>query len=71
MIFFSKSVNIWQNYKQERGCLMHFVRLASTLLKDEESARDIDISQGSVATYAVCGGILVTTLLQIYSETFH
>jgi len=50
---------------------MHFVRLASTLLKDEESARDIDISQGSVATYAVCGGILVTTLLQIYSETFH
>ena len=23
-----------------RGCLMHFVRLANTLLKDEESARD-------------------------------
>ena len=20
-----KSLNIWQNYKQERGCLMHFV----------------------------------------------
>jgi len=31
-----KSVNIWQTYKQERGCLMLFVRLASTLLKDEE-----------------------------------
>ena len=31
-----KSVNIWQTYKQERGCLMHFVRLANTLLKDEE-----------------------------------
>jgi len=29
-------VNIWQTYKQERGCLMHFVRLANTLLKDEE-----------------------------------
>jgi len=33
---FLKSVNIWQTYKQERGCLMHFVRLANTLLKDEE-----------------------------------
>ena len=37
---FLKSVNIWQCYKQERGCLMHFARLANTLLKDEESARD-------------------------------
>jgi len=33
-------VNIWQSYKQERGCLMHFARLANTLLKDEENARD-------------------------------
>ena len=39
LIFF-KSVNIWQSYKQERGCLMHFAHLANTLLKDEESARD-------------------------------
>jgi len=39
-IFF-KSVNIWQTYKQEHGCLMHFARLANTLLKDEESARAI------------------------------
>jgi len=37
---FFKSMNIWQSYKQERGCLMHFARLANTLLKDEESARD-------------------------------
>jgi len=22
--FFLKSVNIWQSYKQERGCLVHF-----------------------------------------------
>jgi len=29
-----KSVNIWQSYKQERGCPMHFARLANTLLKD-------------------------------------
>ena len=28
-------MNIWQSYKQERGCLVHFVRLATTLLKDE------------------------------------
>ena len=33
-----KLVNIWQSYKQERGCLMHFARLANTLLTDEESA---------------------------------
>jgi len=33
-------VNIYQNYKQERGCHMHFARLASKLLKDEESAQD-------------------------------
>jgi len=26
------------SYKQERGCLMHFVRLANALLKHEESA---------------------------------
>jgi len=30
-----KSVNFWESYKQERGCLMHFVRLVNTLLKEE------------------------------------
>ena len=39
-IVFFKSVNIWQSYKQERGCLVHFAHLTNTLLKDEESARD-------------------------------
>ena len=34
---FFKSVNIWRGYQQERGCLVQFVRLASTLLKDDES----------------------------------
>jgi len=29
-VIFFKSVNIWQSYKQERGCLVHFVRLADT-----------------------------------------
>jgi len=27
-------------YKQERDCLVHFVHLATSLLKDEESVRD-------------------------------
>jgi len=35
---FKKSVNIWQSYKQESGCLLHFAHLANTLQKDEESA---------------------------------
>jgi len=37
---FFKSVNIWQSYKEERDCIVHFVRLANTLVKDEESAGD-------------------------------
>jgi len=32
-------MNIWQSYKQERGCLVHFVRLATTLLNEEEFTR--------------------------------
>ena len=36
---FFKSVNIWQCYKQERDCLVHFVRLAKTMQKDGESGR--------------------------------
>jgi len=28
------------SYKQERGCLMHYVRLANTPLQDEESAQN-------------------------------
>ena len=27
------SVNVLQSYKQERGCIVHIVRLATTLLK--------------------------------------
>jgi len=34
-----KLVNIWESYKQERGCLIHSALLATTLLKDEESAQ--------------------------------
>jgi len=44
-------VNIWQSYKQERGCLMRFARLANTLLKDEESARDNHVVAGNFTKY--------------------
>jgi len=47
-----KSVNIWQSYKQERDCLEHFVRLANSLLKDEESARDNHVLACSSAKYS-------------------
>jgi len=49
---FFKSVNIWQSYKQERGCIMHFARLANTLLKDEESARDNYVFACNFAKYS-------------------
>jgi len=49
---FLKSVNMWQSYKQERGCLMHFARLANyALLKDEESARDYHVLACNFAKY--------------------
>jgi len=46
-----KSVNIWQSYKQERGCLMHFARLANTLLKDKESTQDKHVLACNFARY--------------------
>ena len=47
-----KSVNIWQSYKQERGCLMHLAHLTNTLLKDEESARDNHVFAYNFAKYS-------------------
>jgi len=44
-------VNILQSYKQERGCLMHFVHLSTTLLKDEESARHNHVPACNFAKY--------------------
>jgi len=43
---------MWQRYKQEGGCLVHFVRLATTLLKDEESARDSHVLAFNFAKYS-------------------
>ena len=45
-------MNIWQSYKQERGCLVHFAHLANTLLNDEESARDNHIFAYTFAKYS-------------------
>jgi len=47
-----KLVNIGQSYNRERGCVVHFVRLANTLLKDEESARDNHVLAGNFAKYS-------------------
>jgi len=47
-----KLVNIWQSDKQEHGCLMHFARLANTLLKDKESARYNHVLACSFAKYS-------------------
>jgi len=43
---------ISQSYKQERGCFMHFVCLANTLLKDEESASDNHVLACTFAKYS-------------------
>jgi len=37
-MFFFKSVNIWQSYKPERGCLMHFLHLLAVCWPDAKSA---------------------------------
>ena len=44
MKIFLKLVNIWQSYKQERGCLVYCAHLANTLLKDEEGGLGFLIS---------------------------
>ena len=47
-------MNIWQSYKQEGGCLVHFARLATTLLEDEESARDKHVFACNVEEMTPC-----------------
>jgi len=47
-----KAVNIWRSYKQDRCSLVYFVRLANTLLKDEESARDNHLFACNFAKYS-------------------
>ena len=51
MIFF-KSVNIWQNYKQERDCLVHFLRLIAVCWPSAQSARDNHVFSCIFAKYS-------------------
>jgi len=39
-------------YKQERDCLVHFARLANTLLTDEESTRNNQVFADNFAKYS-------------------
>ena len=66
MIFF-KSVNIWQSYKQERGCLMYFAHLANTLLKDEESTRDNHVLACNFAIHSL---IIIFLTLRLINKPF-
>ena len=48
-------MNIWQSYKQERNCLVQFVHVTNTLLKDEESAQDNHVFACIFAKYLPIG----------------
>ena len=57
---FFKSVNIWQSYEQEGASLVHFMCLATKLLKDKESARHNPLSCRNYAKYSPilkCGSL--------------
>jgi len=43
---------MWQSYKQERDCLMHFARLANTLLNDGESARNYHVTLPNIHRFS-------------------
>ena len=45
---FSKSVNIWQSYMQERGCFVHFLRLLAVWWPSAQGARDKKASPYSI-----------------------
>jgi len=51
-MFFNRWILGEVTSKKVHGCLLHFVRLATTLLKDEESARDNHVLAGNFAKYS-------------------
>ena len=61
-IFF-KSVNIWQICKQERGCLVHFLRLLAVCWPGAQSAWDNHAVACNVAKYS-------QILIFFHSQTF-
>ena len=50
-IFF-KSVNIWQSYEQDGGCLVHFMCLATTLLQTKKMHDTIHLCARNYAKYS-------------------
>ena len=49
---FFKSVNIWQSYKQERDCLVHFLHLLAMRWPVAQSAWDIHALACNFAKYS-------------------
>jgi len=49
---FFKSVNIWQSYKQERDCFVHFLSLLAVCWPSAQSARDNHILACNFAKYS-------------------
>ena len=58
----NKSVNIWQSYKQERDCLVHFLSLLAVCWPGAQSARDNHVL---ACNFAKCS----TVLKMFYSQT--
>ena len=62
--FFYKSVNILQSYKQDRDCLVQFLRLLAVCWPGAQSARDSNALACVVAEYSPT---LSLSLLKEYS----
>ena len=59
---FLKSVNIWQSYQQERGCLMHFARPTNTLPKTEKVHETITSDSKKILNQLRNDIVMVTSL---------
>jgi len=51
MLSHKKSVNIWQSYKQESDCLMHYLHLSAVWWPSTQSARDNHVLACNFANY--------------------
>ena len=47
-----KSANIWQSYKQERGCLVHFLRILAVCWLGAQSTQDNHVLACNFAKYS-------------------
>ena len=60
-----KSVNIWQSYKQERDCLVHFLRLLAVCWPGAQSAPDNHAVACNFAKYSPISIFFSFTLSEI------